>query len=94
MSHRRQRSAGATKYDPATDEMTISLAWHAFEHHGWEQFSATVRHELIYTWQYYEYGEANHGVTFDRISQSGNLFSDAQVHYQSNKICKRAFRDR
>jgi hypothetical protein len=50
VSHRRQRSAGATKYDPATGEITISLAWDAFEQHGWEQFSLTVRHELIHVW--------------------------------------------
>ncbi|GAA0253524.1 hypothetical protein ACFFQF_33890 [Haladaptatus pallidirubidus] len=31
VSHRRQRSAGATKYDPATGEIAISLAWDAFE---------------------------------------------------------------
>ena len=63
---RRQRSAGATKYDPATGEITISLAWDAFEQHGWEQFSSTVRHELIHAWQYHEFGEADHGRTFER----------------------------
>ncbi|WP_435159829.1 SprT-like domain-containing protein [Haladaptatus sp. DFWS20] len=66
VSHRRQRSAGATKYDPANGEITISLAWDAFEQHGWKQFSSTVRHELIHAWQYHEFGEADHERTFDR----------------------------
>ncbi|WP_231188355.1 SprT-like domain-containing protein [Haladaptatus sp. DYF46] len=71
ISTRAQRTAGATKYDPANGEITISLAsislaWDAFEQHGWEQFSSTVRHELIHAWQYHEFGEADHGRTFDR----------------------------
>jgi SprT-like protein len=66
VSHRRKRSAGATKYDPANGEITISLAWDAFEQHGWEQFSSTVRHELIHAWQYHEFGEADHGRTFEQ----------------------------
>ncbi|GAA5061258.1 hypothetical protein GCM10025751_47340 [Haladaptatus pallidirubidus] len=41
-------TAGVTKYDSATDEITISLTWNAYEQHGWEQFSSTVRHELIH----------------------------------------------
>jgi SprT-like protein len=64
VSHRAKRQAGVTKYDPATT--TITLSWDAFEHHGWEQFSATVRHELIHAWQYHKYGEADHGRTLDR----------------------------
>ena len=48
VSHRAQRQAGVTKYDPATDEITIVLTWTADEQHGWEQFSSTVRHELIH----------------------------------------------
>ncbi|WP_076433253.1 SprT-like domain-containing protein [Haladaptatus litoreus] len=42
------------------------MTWKAHEQHGWEQFSATVRHELIHAWQYHELGEAEHGRTFDR----------------------------
>ncbi|WP_227380624.1 SprT family zinc-dependent metalloprotease [Haladaptatus halobius] len=66
VSHRRQRSAGATKYDPSNGEITISLAWDAYDSQGWEQFSSTVRHELIHAWQFHEFGEADHGRTFDR----------------------------
>ncbi|MFH5844229.1 SprT-like domain-containing protein [Haladaptatus sp. CMAA 1909] len=66
VSHRAQRQAGVTKYDPATEAITIVLTWRAYEQHGWEQFSATVRHELIHAWQYHEFGEADHGQTFER----------------------------
>ncbi|MFH5801137.1 hypothetical protein [Haladaptatus sp. CMAA 1911] len=59
--YRRQRPAGATKYDPANGEITISLAWDSFEQHGWEQFSSIVRHELIYAWRYHEFGDADSG---------------------------------
>ncbi|SIR99043.1 SprT-like family protein [Haladaptatus litoreus] len=66
VSHRAQRQAGVTKYDPTTEAITITLTWTAYEQHGWEQFSSTVRHELIHAWQYHEFGEADHGRTFDR----------------------------
>ncbi|WP_435159027.1 SprT-like domain-containing protein [Haladaptatus sp. DFWS20] len=45
-------------------EVTIALTWEAYKQHGWEQFSATVRHELIHAWQYHEFGDADHGATF------------------------------
>ena len=70
ISHRAQRQAGATKYDPATGEIMIALTWTAYVHHGWEQFSATIRHELIHAWQYHEFGEADHGSTFTRWTPS------------------------
>jgi SprT-like protein len=66
ISDRRQRSAGATKFDPETGEITISLAWDAYDSQGWEQFNSTVRHEVIHAWQYHEFGEAEHGETFER----------------------------
>ncbi|MCO8256785.1 SprT-like domain-containing protein [Haladaptatus sp. AB618] len=52
VSHRAQRQAGVTKYDPTTEAITIALTWTAYEQHGWKQFSETVRHELIHAWQY------------------------------------------
>ncbi|WP_227379543.1 SprT-like domain-containing protein [Haladaptatus halobius] len=66
VSHCVQRTAGATKYNPATDKITISLTWDAYDLQTWEQFSSTVRHELIHAWQYHEFGEADHGRTFAR----------------------------
>ncbi|MCO8245429.1 MULTISPECIES: hypothetical protein [unclassified Haladaptatus] len=55
-----------TKYNPTTEAITISLTWTAYEHHGREQFSAPVRHELIHVWQYHELGTTDHGATFTR----------------------------
>jgi hypothetical protein len=46
ISHRAKQQAGVTKYDPDTDAITIRLSWDAYNSHGWEQFSSTVRHEL------------------------------------------------
>ncbi|WP_231187268.1 SprT-like domain-containing protein [Haladaptatus sp. DYF46] len=57
VSHRAQRQAGVTKYDPTTEAITIVLTWTAYDSHDWEQFSATVRHELIHAWQYHEFGD-------------------------------------
>jgi hypothetical protein len=36
VSHRAQRQAGVTKYDPATKTIAIALTWKAYEHHGWK----------------------------------------------------------
>ena len=65
-STRMKRSAGTAIYDRASEEITIRLSWDAYQEYGWEQFSRTVRHELIHAWQYHEYGEADHGPTFRR----------------------------
>ncbi|WP_458190960.1 SprT-like domain-containing protein [Haladaptatus sp. NG-WS-4] len=66
VSHCVKRQAGVTKYNPEMDKITIRLSWEAYDSHGWEQFSSTVRHELIHAWQYHEVGNADHGVTFAR----------------------------
>ena len=65
-STRMERSAGKAIYDRASEEITIRLSWDAYEEYGWEQFSRTVRHELIHAYQYHEYSEADHGPTFRR----------------------------
>jgi SprT-like protein len=57
----------ATFYDPTTEAITIVLTWKAYEKHGWEQFSSTIRHELIHAWQYHEFGDADHGRMFARF---------------------------
>ncbi|ODR79560.1 hypothetical protein BG842_06545 [Haladaptatus sp. W1] len=78
VSHRAQRQAGVTKYDPTTEAITIVLTWTAYKQHGWEQFSETVRHELIHAWQYHEFGEADHGATFTRWTED----LDTTKHYE------------
>ena len=47
-------------------DITIRLSWDTYNSQGWEQFSSTVRHELIHAWQYHEFGDADHGTTFTR----------------------------
>jgi SprT-like protein len=66
VSHRAKRQAGVTKDNPKTEAITIALTWTAYVYHGWEQFSSTVRHELIHAWQYHEFGDADHGAMFTR----------------------------
>jgi hypothetical protein len=82
VSERAQRQAGVTEYDPDTEAVSIRLTWDAYREFGWEQFSATVRHELIHAWQYHEFGQADHGTSMrtlanDRrpvsVLQSGSL---------------------
>lgn len=65
-STRMQRSAGKAIYDRQTEEITIRLSWDAYKAYGWKQFARVVRHELIHAWQYSEYGNANHGPTFQQ----------------------------
>ncbi|WP_433634728.1 SprT-like domain-containing protein [Halomicrococcus sp. NG-SE-24] len=48
ISERAQRQAGVTEYDPATEAVTIRLTWDAYQEFGWQQFSKTVRHELVH----------------------------------------------
>ncbi|WP_264782736.1 SprT-like domain-containing protein [Haladaptatus sp. T7] len=70
--------------------MTIVLTWTASEHHGWEQFSSTVRHELIHAWQYHEFGDANHGSTFAQWTDVLNTPSTANASpRQSGGSCAR-----
>ncbi|KYH24763.1 SprT-like family protein [Halalkalicoccus paucihalophilus] len=63
-STRIQRSVGVAVYDRQCEQITIRLSWDAYESYGWEQFSGVIRHELIHTWQYHEYGEVVHGSRF------------------------------
>lgn len=72
VSTRSTRRAGALKYvddgDP-TDGMTVSLTWAAFEKYGWEEFSATVRHELAHAEEVERYGESSHGPRFAALAE-------------------------
>lgn len=64
VSKRARRRAGACVYDADADEVTIRLTWEAYETHGWRQFTATIRHELVHAWEFQEYGTAGHGPRF------------------------------
>jgi SprT-like protein len=64
VSTRAERAAGRTKYNRKTEDITVRLAWAAFEKFGWEKMCRTIRHELIHVWECYEYGDSSHGVRF------------------------------
>lgn len=64
VSRRAKRQAGACRFDPATETVTIRLAWRAAQTLAWPAFAAVVRHELIHAWEYREFGEAGHGPRF------------------------------
>ncbi|WP_433634420.1 SprT-like domain-containing protein [Halomicrococcus sp. NG-SE-24] len=51
---------------PDTESVTIRLTWDAYQEFGWEQFSKTVRHELVHAWQYWQFDDADHSETFAR----------------------------
>ncbi|RBI60127.1 sprT domain-containing protein [halophilic archaeon] len=66
VSEQAQRQAGVTEYNPDTESVTIRLTWDAYQEFGWQQYSKTVRHELVHAWQYWQFDEADHGETFAR----------------------------
>ena len=66
VSEQAQRQAGVTEYDPEAESVTIRLTWDAYQEFGWQQFSKTVRHELVHAWQYWQFEEVDHGETFAR----------------------------
>ena len=68
VSRRAKRRAGACRYDPETEEVTIRLTWAAFEAFGWEEFSGVVRHELVHAYEFQAHGESNHGSRFRALA--------------------------
>lgn len=74
----RTRRAGDCRYEPQTDQLTITLTWAAYVAWGWEKFSATIRHELIHAYQFSKTGQSGHGWAFKRLAQQ----VDTHVHCQ------------
>jgi len=64
ISERAKRRAGCCRYDARTDRVTIVLTWEAYREMGWEQFSETIRHELVHAWEFVQFGESGHGPRF------------------------------
>ncbi|WP_227376981.1 SprT-like domain-containing protein [Haladaptatus halobius] len=63
-SERATRRAGACIYHRGTDLVTIRLTWDAYRAFGWEEFTGTIRHELVHAWEFQRYGESGHGSRF------------------------------
>ncbi len=63
-SERAVRRAGACIYDRRTGDVTIRLTWSAYRAFGWEEFTGTIRHELVHAWEFQQFGESGHGTRF------------------------------
>ncbi|WP_049972315.1 SprT-like domain-containing protein [Haladaptatus cibarius] len=63
-SERAVRRAGVCIYDRQTEAITIRLTWSAYRAFGWEEFTGTIRHELVHAWEFQQFGESGHGTRF------------------------------
>ena len=66
VSERAKRRAGCCRYDADTGDVTVVLTWDAYREFGWDEFTATVRHELVHAWEFQQFGESGHGERFRR----------------------------
>lgn len=64
ISERARRYAGSCSYNHITEQITITLAWAAYQEYGWEEFTGTIRHELVHAWEFQQFGESTHGERF------------------------------
>lgn len=93
VSERATRRAGATVYDPASDQVTVRLTWAAYREYGWSEFAATVRHELVHAWEFQRYGESGHGERFRRKAREVDAprhcrpFTDARLRLVCTDGC-------
>jgi predicted SprT family Zn-dependent metalloprotease len=68
VSERAKRRAGCCRYDADTGQLTIVLTWDAYCEFGWQEFTATIRHELVHAWEFQRFGEFGHGERFRRMA--------------------------
>lgn len=65
VSTRMERAAGRTIHERGGGgDITVRLAWAAYQKFGWEEMCATIRHELIHVWEVHEFGKSDHGDRF------------------------------
>ncbi len=79
VSTRARRRAGACRFHPDREAVTIVLARRAYEAYDWPAFAAIVRHELVHAWEFQQFGESGHGHRFRE--QAARL--DAPRHCRS-----------
>jgi predicted SprT family Zn-dependent metalloprotease len=79
VSERAKRRAGCCRYDADTGEITVVLTWDAYREFGWDEFTDTVRHELVHAWAFQQFGESGHGERFRRKARE----VDAPRHCRS-----------
>ncbi|ELZ72628.1 transcription elongation protein SprT [Haloferax volcanii] len=64
-------SARANGFGESTPpECTMSLSWRAFESFDREEWSATLRHELVHVEQFQAFGATDHGPAFKRRAEA------------------------
>lgn len=76
VSTRMERAAGRTIHKRAGKDITVRLAWAAYQKFGWEEMCETVRHELIHVWEVHEFSKSDHGARF--CSRADKL--DTSIH--------------
>jgi predicted SprT family Zn-dependent metalloprotease len=79
ISDRAKRRAGACIYDHGSGRVTVRLTWDAYREFGWEEFTGTIRHELVHAWEFRRFGESGHGERFRQKAAS----VDAPRHCQA-----------
>ncbi|SDR01818.1 SprT-like domain-containing protein [Halopelagius longus] len=52
--------------DGGAPTCTVSLSWRAFESFDYEEWTATLRHELVHVEQFQRFGTTDHGPAFRR----------------------------
>ena len=52
------------------DDVTVRYSYRAYKEWGWEDFTETIRHELIHVWQVQRFGSGDHGRTFKRKAEA------------------------
>lgn len=75
VSTKATRSAGSCK-KTRTGDIEIRLTWGAYQKFGWEEFTETIRHELIHAYEYRTRGKSGHGTSFKMLAEK----VDAPVH--------------
>jgi predicted SprT family Zn-dependent metalloprotease len=74
----RTRRAGDCRYNRQTEQLTITLTWAAYAAWDWDEFTETIRHELVHAFQFANRGDSDHGLRFTLLAES----VDAPIHCQ------------
>jgi hypothetical protein len=71
--------SGDVTDDAGRPVCTVSLSWRAFEAFDYEEWTATLRHELVHVEQFQAFGTTDHGPEFRR--RAGELDAPINVRH-------------